>query len=198
MFHPIMPFFTEHLWHQASNILKNDIVKINKSEWPKTISVDKKDNNKINLLLEFISSIRSTRSEMNVPANAEIDINYSWISNELGTIFDEHEDTIRSLTRSKSITEKNFSKDEGMVQVIFNDGLIYLSLKGIIDFEQEKIRLQKSLSKIENEMNKINDKLKSENFIQNAPKEIIDEQNNRHKEYLLSKEKIETAIKSLG
>ena len=47
-------------------------------------------------------------------------------------------------------------------------------------------------------MNKINDKLKSENFIQNAPKEIIDEQNNRHKEYVLSKEKIEIAIKSLG
>ena len=76
--------------------------------------------------------------------------------------------------------------------------MIYLSLNGIIDCEQEKIRLHKSLSKIENEMNKINDKLKSENFIQNAPKEIIDEQNNRHKEYLLSKEKIETAIKSLG
>jgi valyl-tRNA synthetase len=198
MFHPIMPFFTEHLWDQASNILKNDIIKINKSEWPKGISVDEKDNIKINLLIELISSIRSTRSEMNVPANAVIDINYSKISNELGAIFDEHKETIQSLTRSKSITEKNFSKDEGMVQVIFNDGLIYLSLKGIIDFEQEKNRLQKSLSKIEIEMNKINEKLESDKFIQNAPEEIIDEQKNRHKEYLLSKEKIEMAIKSLG
>jgi valyl-tRNA synthetase len=198
MFHPIMPFFTEHLWHKASNILKNDTMKINKSEWPKGISVDEKDNIKIKVLLELISSIRSTRSEMNVPANAVIDINYSKISNKLGTIFDQHKETIQSLTRSNSITEKNFSKDEGMVQVIFNDGLIYLSLKGIIDFEQEKNRLQKSLLKIENEMNKIDIKLKSENFTQNAPAEIIDEQKNRYKEYLLSKEKIEIAIKSLG
>ncbi len=197
MFHPIMPFFTEHLWHQASDILKNDTIKINKSEWPKGINVDERDNHKINLLLEFISSIRSTRSEMNVPANAVIDINYSKISNELASIFDEHKETIQSLTRSKSITKKNFSKDEGMVQVIFNDGLIYLSLKGIIDFEQEKNRLKKSLSKIEKEMNKINEKLESDNFIQNAPEEIIDEQKNRHKEYILSKEKIEMAIKSL-
>ena len=174
------------------------MIKINKSEWPEGISVDDKDNKKINILLELISSIRSTRSEMNVPANAIIDISYSKISNELGTIFDVHKETIQSLTRSKSITKKDYSKNEGMVQVIFNDGLIYLSLKGIIDFEQEKHRLLKSLSKIEKEMNKINDKLKSENFIQNAPKEIIDEQNNRHKEYVLSKEKIETAIKSLG
>ena len=135
---------------------------------------------------------------MNVPANAEIDINYSRISDKLGTIFDEHEDTIRSLTRSKSITEKNFSKDEGMVQVIFNDGLIYLSLKGIIDFEQEKNRLQKSLLKIEKEINKIDIKLKSENFTRNAPADIIDEQKSRHNEYVLSKKKIEMAIKSLG
>ena len=85
-----------------------------------------------------------------------------------------------------------------MVQVIVNDGLIYLSLKGIIDFEQEKNRLQKSLLKIEKEMNKINIKLESKNFIQNAPEEIIGEQKNRYKEYILSKEKIETAIKSLG
>ena len=198
MFHPIMPFFTEHLWHQASNILKNDTAKINKSAWPKGISVDEKDNIKIKVLLELISSIRSTRSEMNVPANAVIDVNYSKISNELGTIFDQHKETIQSLTRSKSITEKNFSKDEGMVQVIFNDGLIYLSLKGIIDFEQEKSRLQKNLLKIEKEMNKINDKLESENFIHNAPEEVIDEQKNRFKEYMLSREKVETAIKSLG
>ena len=198
MFHPIMPFFTEHLWHKASNILKNDTMKINKSEWPKGISVDEKDNIKIKVLLELISSIRSTRSEMNVPANAVIDINYSKISNKLGTIFDQHKETIQSLTRSNSITEKNFSKDEGMVQVIFNDGLIYLSLKGIIDFEQEKNRLQKSLLKIEKEMNKINEKLESDNFIQNAPEEIIDEQKRRLKEYVLSKKKIEIAIKSLG
>ena len=85
-----------------------------------------------------------------------------------------------------------------MVQVIFNDGLIYLSLKGIIDFEQEKNRLQKSLLKIEKEINKIDTKLKSENFTQNAPAEIIDEQKSRHKEYVLSREKIEMAIKSLG
>ena len=198
MFHPIMPFFTEHLWHQASNILKNDTAKINKSEWPKSISVDEKDNIKINTLLELISSIRSTRSEMNVPANALIDINYSKISNELGAIFDQHKATIQSLTRSKSITEKKFSKDEGMVQVISNDGLIYLSLKGIIDFEQEKNRLHKSLLKIEKEINKIDIKLRSENFTQNAPAEIINEQKSRHKEYVLSKEKIEMAIKSLG
>ena len=55
-----------------------------------------------------------------------------------------------------------------------------------------------AMIKIEKEINKIDIKLKSENFTQNAPAEIIDEQKSRHKEYVLSKEKIEMAIKSLG
>ena len=47
--------------------------------------------------------------------------------------------------RSESFEKKEYSKDNGFVQVIFNDGLIYLSLKGIIDFKEEKKRLEKTL-----------------------------------------------------
>ena len=47
-------------------------------------------------------------------------------------------------------------------------------------------------------MNKINKKLESKNFVDNAPIEVINEQKNRRTEYMVSKEKIEMAIKSLG
>ena len=69
--------------------------------------------------------------------------------------------------------QKEYSKEEGMVQVIFNDGLIYLSLKGIIDFDEEKNRLQRKLEKIETEINKIQVKLKDDNFVNNAPEEDL-------------------------
>ena len=83
-----------------------------------------------------------------------------------------------------------------MVQVIFNDGLIYLSLKGIIDFEEEKRRLQKNLKKTELELTKIQSKLNDKNFINNAPEEIILEQKEREKEYQLSKDKITKTIQN--
>ena len=135
---------------------------------------------------------------MNVPANALIEVNFSDITDDLAIIFSEYEEIIKNFTRSKSIRKKYFSKGEGMVQVILNDGLIYLSLKGIINFEQEKKRLEKSLSKIDKEMHRIKEKLESKNFVDNAPIEIINEQKNRRTEYMISKEKIEMAIKSLG
>ena len=83
-----------------------------------------------------------------------------------------------------------------MVQVIFNDGLIYLSLKGIIDFEEEKKKIAKKSEKTELELNKIHSKLNDKNFINNAPEEIILEQKEREKEYQLSKDKITKTIQN--
>ena len=83
-----------------------------------------------------------------------------------------------------------------MVLVIFNDGLIYLSLKGIIDFEEEKRRLQKNLKKTEKELSKIHSKLNDKNFINNAPEEIILEQKEREKEYQLSRDKLTKTIQN--
>ena len=131
-----------------------------------------------------------------MPAKSKVKISYSNVSSDLEEIIEKNKEIIISLTRSISFEKKEFSKDEGMVQVIFNDGLIYLSLKGIIDFEEEKRRLQKNLKKTELELAKIHSKLNDKNFINNAPEEIILEQKEREKEYQLSKDKITKTIQN--
>ena len=134
---------------------------------------------------------------MNVPVKSNIKINYSNVSDLFIKVINNHKDILMSLTHSSSIEEKEFSKNEGMVQVIFNDGLIYLSLKGIIDIKEEKKRLEKNVNKIDNEIKKINLKLNDKSFLDNAPEEVINEQKNREKEYELAKDRIYKTIKSL-
>ena len=198
MLHPIMPFFTEHAWAAASDILKKEVTRISQSKWPKPIDIDNRKHDEINKLIDLVSSIRSKRAEMNVPANAIIGLNYYKISKNLEAIIKDHEATIMSLTKSNIIEEKEFSKKQGMVQVMYEDGLIYLSLKGIIDFNQEKNRLEKSLEKIQDEMLKIEKKLDDKVFTNKAPKNVVDEQKKRLNEYIISKEKIQKAIESIG
>ena len=196
MLHPITPFFTEHVWDQATNILEKESQRISRSQWPRKLDFEPLKSEKVNLFINLISSIRSTRAELNVPAKSKIKISYSNVSSELEEMIEKNKEIIISLTRSESFEKDEYSKDEGMVQVIFNDGLIYLSLKGIIDFEEEKIRLQKNLKKTELELNKIHSKLNDKNFINNAPEEIILEQKEREKEYQLSKDKITKTIQN--
>ncbi len=196
MLHPIMPFFTEHVWDQATNILEKGSQRISRSQWPQKLDFESNNSEKVNLFINLISSIRSTRAELNVPAKSKVKISYSNVSSDLEEIIEKNKEIIISLTRSDSFEKEEFSKDEGMVQVIFNDGLIYLSLKGIIDFGEEKRRLQKNLKKTELELNKIHSKLNDKNFINNAPEEIILEQKEREKEYQLSKDKITKTIQN--
>ena len=196
MLHPIMPFFTEHVWDQATSILEKGSRRICQSKWPQKLDFDSSGIEKVNLFINLISSIRSTRAELNVPAKSKVKISYSNVSSDLEEIIEKNKEIIVSLTRSDSFEKEEYSKDEGMVQVIFNDGLIYLSLKGIIDFEEEKRRLQKNLKKTELELNKIHSKLNDKNFINNAPEEIILEQKEREKEYQLSKDKITKTIQN--
>ena len=196
MLHPIIPFFTEHVWDQASNILEKGSQRISQSQWPHKLDFEALKSEKVNLFINLISSIRSTRAELNVPAKSKVKISYSNVSSDLEEIIEKNKEIIVSLTRSDSFKKEEYSKDEGMVQVIFNDGLIYLSLKGIIDFEEEKRRLQKNLKKTELELTKIHSKLNDKNFINNAPEEIILEQKEREKEYQLSKDKITKTIQN--
>ena len=196
MLHPIMPFFTEHVWDQATNILEKGSQRISRSQWPQKLDFESINSDKVNLFINLISSIRSTRAELNVPVKSKVKISYSNVSSDLEEIIEKNKEIIISLTRSDSFEKEEFSKDEGMVQVIFNDGLIYLSLKGIIDFEEEKRRLQKNLKKTELELTKIHSKLNDKNFINNAPEEIILEQKEREKEYQLSKDKITKTIQN--
>ena len=191
-----MPFFTEHVWDQATNILEKRSQRISRSQWPQKLDFESINSEKVNLFINLISSIRSTRAELNVPAKSKVKISYSNVSSDLEEIIEKNKEIIISLTRSDSFEKEEYSKDKGMVQIIFNDGLIYLSLKGIIDFEEEKRRLQKNLKKTELELTKIHSKLNDKNFINNAPEEIILEQKEREKEYQLSKDKITKTIQN--
>jgi len=198
MLHPIIPFFTEHLWKEAAPILIKNSDKINQAKWPEKVSNIKDDNNKINSLIELITAIRSTRSELNVPANIEIDIVYSNISDELNLAIESHKNTILNLTRSKSMRMSEFKKNEGMIQVMFNDGLIYLVLKDIINFEEEVARLNKKLKKTIEEINKIDAKLVDKNFIENAPNKVIEDQKERREDYQSQMKKIEKELEVIG
>ena len=91
-----------------------------------------------------------------------------------------------------------FKKNEGMIQVMFKDGLIYLLLKDIINFEEEAARLNNKLEKTIKEIKKIDAKLVDKNFIENAPNKVIEEQKERLKDYQSQMKKIENELKVIS
>ena len=198
MLHPIMPFITEHLWKEISFINDKSSNKIIHASWPKIVIPTKANTRDADKLIQIISAIRSARAELNVPIKSLINIKYTANQTQLSEIFNDYEQTISSIANIDKFEIFDGKRLEGDIQIIVNDEIFYLSLLGIIDFKEESDRLIKNLAKVNKEIEKVTNKLNSDNFIENAPKNIISEQKGRLEEYMSSKSKIEDAIKSFS
>ena len=198
MLHPIMPFVTEHLWKEISFINDKSSKKIIHARWPKIDIPTKANTRDADKLIQIISAIRSARAELNVPIKSLINIKYTANQTQLSEIFNDYEQTISSIANIDKFEIFDGKRLEGDIQIIVNDEIFYLSLLGIIDFKEESDRLIKNLAKVNKEIEKVTNKLNSDNFIENAPKNIISEQKGRLEEYMSSKSKIEDAIKSFS
>ena len=198
MLHPIMPFITEHLWKEISFINDKSSKKIIHASWPKIDIPTKANTRDADKLIQIISAIRSARAELNVPIKSMINIKHTANQTKLSEIFNDYEQTISSIANIDKFEIFDGKRLEGDIQIIVNDEIFYLSLLGIIDFKEESDRLIKNLAKVNKEIEKVTNKLNSDNFIENAPKNIISEQKGRLEEYMSSKSKIEDAIKSFS
>jgi len=176
MLHPFMPFITEELWGrsaQRSGMLINE-------SWPARGEAlfDAAAHEEMDWVINLISEIRSVRSEMNVPASAKVPLLIKGADATLRARLEAHEDLIRMLARTASITETDSIPDKA-VQIVLGDVIAILPLADVIDLDQEIARLDKELGKTKGEIKKLSGKLSNEQFLSKAPEDVIEEQRTR-------------------
>ena len=193
--HPLIPFNTEYLF---SNVHKfGDILAI--SKWPDA-SIDKivlsKDNYEIEWVIKFISEIRSLRAMLNIPVKSLINISYKEIDMIYSNYLSNNMDVLNRISKIENISciEDDI---EQSAQILVDNATFHVSLKGIIDIEKELNRLNRDLSKLQNDISIINSKLTNKNFTSRAPSQVIEEQTKR-KELIENRIlRIETAVTKL-
>ena len=62
----------------------------------------------------------------------------------------------------------------GAVQVVTDDATIYIPLAQLIDFEEEKKRLNKEKESAEKKLAQVNAKLANEGFLAKAPEKVVE------------------------
>lgn len=193
--HPIIPFNTEYLF---SNIHKfGDVLAI--SNWPDSQKDDviiHKDNQEIEWIINFISEVRSLRAMLNIPAKALINIYFKSLDESYHKFISSNKDVLYRISKIENIIYSDKEIDNS-AQILVDDATFQVALKGIINIEEELNRLSRDLTKIKNDISFIENKLSNEKFMSRAPKEVIEEQNNR-KEILKNRlSRVESAINKL-
>ncbi|HOM94675.1 MAG TPA: valine--tRNA ligase [Candidatus Saccharicenans sp.] len=193
LLHPFMPFITEEIWHHlpASGLsLLTESWPVADQQW-----LDEEAEETMKFLQELISEVRRIRAENQLPVREKVNL---WISDrdKSQKLAGPHEEAMRLLAgveRIEYVTE--MPSAEHLLKGVAGTTEIGLQLARAIDREQEIERLQKELTRLEEDLNKLIGRLENPDFKQKAPQPVVAEHEERRQELELKKEKL---LKSLS
>lgn len=172
LLHPIMPFITEELWGtlgERQKILAH-------TDWPTYGSelVDAAADSEMNWVIGLIEEIRSVRAQMHVPAGLKVPVVVRNMSEEAKAAYDGNEALIKKLARMDELhVVAEFPKGTAALSVTGAE--FGLPLADIIDVDEEKARLEKSLGKLAKEIGGMRGRLGNPKFVASAPDEVVEE-----------------------
>ena len=191
MLHPFMPFITEELWDNMTARSG----KLIHAAWPADENVNAADKNEIDRAIDIISAIRSLRSSMNLPAGAKLHAYVKDAVAETLTAVERQKALICKLARLEELEAlENREVTKDMVQTVSREAAILIPLKGVVDFEAERARLQKELETLNKNLEGYSRKLSNESFVAKAPAAVVAEEKRRQAEAQENKAKVEEAL----
>jgi len=194
--HPFMPFITTELWNNTPN---RDC-KLIHSKWIRNEQINENSLKEIDWAIDLISSIRSLRAEMNIPASVKLSLKLKDANEQSQNNVKSLENIICSLARLENIecVDCNCQITPDMLQNVFKETTILLPLKGIVDFTAERERLTKELESLNKNLEGYARKLNNASFIERAPAAVVAEEKRRQTEALENKAKVEEALSRIA
>ncbi len=173
LLHPIMPFITEELW---GTLGKRDQMLVH-TPWPAYQPADLVDENaarEMTWVISLIEAVRSARAQMHVPAGLKIPMVVTSLDTAGQAAWDRNEAMIKRLTRVESLEHLD-TFPKGCLTVAVEGGSFGLPLADIVDIDEEKARLEKTLTKLDKELGGLRGRLKNPKFVDSAPDEVVEE-----------------------
>jgi len=194
LMHPFIPFVTEEIWlkNKLDNSGKNYLML---SNWISGKIIKDNDFKSVEKLIKIISEIRSFKNEINVNPGSFIDISLGKISSKSLKFFKVNENVLKKLGRINNFFDKDIQKKAATL--VIKGDLFKLYFEQDVDLNLIKENLIKKQEKYINEIKGINARLKNKNFVERAPKYIVDQEKINYNNLKIDIDKISLTIKNL-
>jgi valyl-tRNA synthetase len=187
LLHPFMPYITEEIWqtmpHEGQSIVR--------AAYPKGIPKDLIAEDQMEVLMEAVTAIRTIRGELNLSPTLELKALVKTHSGRAREILAENMLFLRKLARA-DIQEigEGLQKPRGSSVAVRSHVEVFVPLEGLLDVELEIERIRKEMAKIDETAGFLGKKLRNEDFISRAPKEIVAKEKEKYDDCMKKMERI--------
>ena len=198
LLHPFMPFITEELSSKLAALAKKEKSGfLVQSGFAHVRPLNKKTEKQVDEIINIISALRVIRAENSTIKNEVLHLIISTdMSLEMQSVVAKQELIIAGMTKIDGIEFADDIPAESIEKTMSGYKII-VPLKGLIDPEEELMRLQKELRDVENDIKVISSKLANDQFISKAPTAVIEKEKVKIKEAENKKVMIEESIAKL-
>ncbi len=199
LLHPLMPFVTEEIWEQVSQRAGIDGDTIMLRPYPEADDAATDDTAvaDIEWVKQFILGIRQIRGEMDISPGKPLPVLLQHASGEDRRRSDELALLLRRVGRVESIDHIGDEEPPAAATALLGDMRLLVPMKGLIDVEAERARLEKQMDKVRAELAKANGKLGNENFVNNAPPAVVSQERDRVAEFEKTLAQLEEQMQKL-
>ena len=185
--HPIIPFITEEIWQKVKGLVNIDADTIMLQPFPQFDAnlVDEQAINEINWIKELIVNVRNIRSEMNIAPSKALDVLLRHLTEEEINCLNNNLSLIKTMAKLESINILSSDEEAPLaVTKLLGNAELLIPMAGFIDKQAELARLTKELNKLQQEVQRIENKLNNENFVAKAPEAVIAKEREKMQGYL--------------
>jgi valyl-tRNA synthetase len=188
LFHPFLPFITEELWHGMGYDRELPEAQGGKTlmqaNWPKPLdntfkehySLDDSDEKFVDAKYELITQGRNLRREGNLASHQK----FRFVFKPANAMPAHEVEVLKLLLNAEPLDiDPSYQPAKGTPVARSPLGELCLPMEGLIDVAAEKLRLSKSLEKIQGEIEHIEKRLNNPAFAEKAPAAVLEDNRNR-------------------
>ncbi|MDH3612153.1 MAG: valine--tRNA ligase [Gammaproteobacteria bacterium] len=186
LLHPLMPFISEEIWQQVAPRAGIDAETIMLQPYPQVSSTADYGDAvaDIDWVRQFILGIRQIRGEMDISPGKPLPVILQNSASSDRQRAKTYANLLQRVGRVESVTVLDSDEaSPAAATALLGDLRLLVPMKGVIDIDAERARLEKQQQRLSADLARTRGKLDNVNFVNNAPADVVTKERQRAVEF---------------